>query len=91
MKDETSKKILVSDRRVLYRGTLRGWAIVVIPDGIMIDSFFNGVHFHLSMEKSSVPKKVQIAIKDPNIIHEKICRHLELEGKIKWKLLDELR
>jgi hypothetical protein len=94
MKDESTKIILIYDRKVLFRETLRGWAIVVIPEGIMFDNFYHGVHIHLNGEDSSIEKdkREQITIKDPNIIHEKICRHLKLERKIILsKLLKELK
>lgn len=94
MKDETTKIIVISDRKIVYRETLRGWAIVVVPDGIMVDNFYHGVHIHLNEKKPDVKndKREKIAIEDPKIIHEKICKHLELEGKIiKDKLKKELR
>lgn len=83
MRNESSKVLMIVDRKIIFRETGRGWAIVVMPDNFRVDSYYHGVHVH--------PDRAELPIKDPQEIHEIICKHIRKEGKVvEGKLRKEL-
>lgn len=74
MRNEATNILIIAGRNIIFRETRRGWAIVVMPDNFRIDSYYHGIHVH--------PDRAELPIKDPQILHGIICKHIQENGKI---------
>jgi hypothetical protein len=83
MRKEVRTKIEIGKYHVHYRKAPRGWAIIVMPNQFKVDNYYHDVHVH--------PDRKVLPIKDPDIIFNIICLHLEREKLlIESKLRKEL-
>lgn len=69
MKDDIRDKIIIGKYTVHYRKAKRGWAIIVMPNKFKVDNYYHDVHVH--------PNREILSIKDPDVIFDIICLHIE--------------
>jgi len=86
---KTQSVIIISEhgKKVYLRETIRGWAIIIIPDKIRVDNFHGFPHIHLTFDG----EKIAIKYDDMNEIVMIIRNHLQKnKNLIKKELLEEL-
>jgi Fe-S cluster biosynthesis and repair protein YggX len=69
MKDKFVEVVEKHGKKVYHNITKKGWAIVIMPDNILIDNFHHGYpHIH--------PDRKEIKLNDSNIVLEEVLKHL---------------
>lgn len=83
MRKEVRTKIEIGKYCVHFRRAPRGWASIVMPDQFKVDNYYHDVHVH--------PDRKVLPYKDPDIIFNIICLHVQRGDKlIESKLRTEL-
>ena len=83
--------ILINGKTVYKAETPQGWAIVIMPDNILIDNYhIDKTHIHPNPEKHII--KEEIEEDNPKKVYETVLRHLYENDELDLdKLKKELR
>ena len=90
MKEKHGNKIKIKEFIIYYYETQRGWAIVIMPDEVRIDSFHGFSHMHY-YQNDTTQRKIKInSLEDAlkivinYLIENDALIKEELEGELKW-------
>ena len=72
MKINIDKKFIINDKEIIYRNSKRGWAIVIMPDKILIDNYEHG-YAHIHPDRKEI--RTQKLEETLNIIYQHINKH----------------
>lgn len=78
--------------KVVYKAeTTTGWAVMIMPDEILIDNYHHG-YIHIHLDPSSHDLKIEINDNTDDKIYSIVCNHLEKNGGLILKnLIKELK
>lgn len=85
MKEKTQNQFQLHGKDIYYHETPRGWAIVIMPDRIRIDTYHKEPHIHFGLKGIHLP----IQFKELEIVGLIIILHLNKYKKIDKKRLKE--
>ena len=57
MKEVNKEQFLKHGKKIIFRDTLRGWTIVIMPDEIRIDTYNKPAHIHTKNKGIHIPIK----------------------------------
>ena len=87
MKELNKKQFLKHGKKIIFHNTPRGWAIVIMPDRIIIDTYNKPAHIHTKNRGIHIPVKY----KNYEEIGLVVELHLEKNKGINLnKLMEEL-
>jgi hypothetical protein len=86
MKQRTQEKFQKHGKDIYYHETPRGWAIVIMPDKIRIDTYNKNAHIHFGLKGIHLPIKYN----ELETVGFIIIMHLKKYKKINKKKLKEI-
>jgi len=78
--------------KIIYKAeTTTGWAVVIMPDGILIDNYHYGyTHIHSNPDIHNFKEKIKDNSHDK--VYRIICSHIEMNECLNLKtLIEELK
>lgn len=80
MKINIDKKFKINNKEIIYRQSQRGWAIVIMPNKILIDNYEHGyAHIH--------PDRKEIKTESLNETLNIVIKHIEIHSTVELKKL----
>ena len=86
MKHTTRKQFQKHGKDIYCHESQRGWAIVIMPDKIRVDTYDKEPHLHFGLKGIHIP----IKFNELEIVGLIIILHLNKYGKINKKRLKEI-
>lgn len=82
MKTNKNQRIIYYDKQLIFQKSKRGWAVVIMPDNILIDNYEHGyLHIH--------PNRDEIKTNSMEEVLNIVKLHIEINKKVDFKKLKE--
>ena len=82
-------KTRVHGRDIIYRDGPRGWALVIMPDYILIDNYYHGPHIHKTKELNETAPRIPIKFTTLDEVYEVVLNHIEKNRGVNYNTLVE--